>query len=156
MKAHRKTFKHMKGVFIISLGEYATKPAEDTIKYLSHVRSRMVEVSVGDTNQRECFACDSADVDTVIESIVDEIKRHHGPKIMAVCYKGKNEMYTHEGMMVSKCSDLTLEIEKEKTRQVEMQTSSCVQVEQEKTKQAKIELEKMRIQLQIAQLNTGR
>ena len=162
MKAHRKTFKHMKGVFIISLGEYATKPAEDTIKYFSKVRSRMVEVSVGDTNQRECFACDSVDVDTVIESVMDEIKRHHGPKIMAVCYKGKNETYV-QGGVVSKCSGSTLEIEKEKTKQ----SMSLVQVEQEKTKQAKantiacvelakIELEKMRIQLQIAQLNAGR
>ena len=88
MKAHRRTYKHMKIVFIISLGEYAVRPAEDTIKYFNQVRSRIVEVSVADSSQRECFACDVSDTDAVIGGIMDEIKRHHGPKILAITYRG--------------------------------------------------------------------
>ena len=153
MRVHRKTYPKMKCLFVISFGEYAAKPAEDSLKHSIGVWARSVEVSIGGTNQRECLACDTVDIESVTEGMMDEVKRHHGGKIVGVQYKGTVEM--HEGV-VSKCSGSTLEIEKEKTRQVEMQTSSCVQVEQEKTKQAKIDLEKMRIQLQIAQLNAGR
>ena len=162
MRAHRKTYPKMKCLFVISLGEYAAKPAEDSLKHSIGVRARAVEVNIGGTNQRECLACDMADVPSVTEGMMDEVKRHHGAKIVGVQYKGNVEM--HEGV-VSKCSGSgsTLEIEKEKTKQ----SMSLVHVEQEKTKQAKantkasvelakVELEKMRIQLQIAQLNTGR
>ena len=153
MKAHRSEYKYMKIVFIISLGEYAARPAEDTIKYFSLVRERIIEVSVSDKKHRECFTTTRADRDIVTDGIMDMVKRHHGPKILTVSYKGRTEAYHHDEKMPkphwADClgplgsGSVALEIEKEKTKQVEMQTN---------VELAKVELEKMRIQLQIAQL----
>ena len=85
--AHRSTFPHCAVVFVISLGEYAVKPAEDTIKYFDQVRSRVVEVTVDDANRCECFSCFPEEVDDVMDGIIAEVKRHHGSKIGHVYHK---------------------------------------------------------------------
>ena len=78
---HRMTYKNMKIIFIISLGEYDVRTGEDTIKYCHHVRSRIIDLVMDESKKKECFACDFGDIKEVMNGIIGDVKKQHGPKI---------------------------------------------------------------------------
>ena len=129
MSTHRKTYPHSVVVFVVSLGEYAVRPVEDTIKYFEKVKTRIVNVATKDSVGREYFACLQEDMDSVMLGILDEIKNHHGEKVNNVYYKSPKEKITTEEM----------EIEKEKTKQAEAAV-----------KKAELELEILKLKLQLS------
>ncbi len=164
MSDHRKTYMHSIVVFVVSLGEYAVKPVEDTIKYFEKVKNRIVYVTTKDSTGREYFACTRKDMESVILGILEEVKNHHGDKIDNVYYKSQN-LLTSDEFENSK----DLEIEKEKTKQAEevtkqimKQAEVAIKQSEEATKQAEqvtkqaeaavkkaeIELEMMKLKLQ--------
>ena len=55
MIEHRKTYLHCMVIFVVSLGEYAVKPAEDTIKYFEKVKTRIVNVITKYSKGHEYF-----------------------------------------------------------------------------------------------------
>ena len=86
MIEHRKTYLHCMVIFVVSLGEYAVKPAEDTIKYFEKVKTRIVNVITKYSKGHEYFACIPEDMNSVIKDILEEIKYHHGDKINNIYY----------------------------------------------------------------------
>jgi len=139
---HRLKFKQLRVIFIISMGEYDVRSAEDTIKNCGTVRSRTIEVSSDDALRRECFACDTPEeTDCVMNEIIGDIKNKHGPKIKSLFYKDEMEIFDHISQyhLKNPVPSNELEIEKEKTKQME-----------EKTKQMELEIERLKLDIKLA------
>ena len=167
----------MKIVFIISLGEFAVKPAEDTIKYFDQVRSRIVTVKVDDAWRHECFACSREDKDVVIVGIIAEVQQQHQNKIQRIEYKREKTQVSSDWLSQIPTFSSTsiasgmMNIEAETTRRIEacertktehertqqeqentQQEHERTQQEQEKTKQQSFELERLRLEIQLMQM----
>jgi hypothetical protein len=113
LKNHKKMYPHARVIFAVSFGEYSVKPMEDTIKYFEKVKDRIVYVSTKNSVGREYFACTIEDKDEVIDNILDEIKNKHGNKIKNIYYKDK----------IDTSFINNIEIEKEKTKQMEAEAT---------------------------------
>ena len=158
MTTHRKTYPHTIIVFVVSLGDYAVKPAEDTIKYFEKVKTRIVGVTTKDSTGREYFACLREDMDSVMRGIIEEIQSHHGDKIDNVFYKSQNLLISNELKKSSERKDIEnsaerkdIDIEKEKTKQAEESTKQAEEATKQSeaaVKKAEIELEMMKLKIQ--------
>jgi hypothetical protein len=85
-----KRYPHCRVMLVISLGMFASKPAEDTIKYLHAIRSRVVEVEVDGVSGRETFACALRDdVHAVMRAIIAAVQAQHQGTVEHVWYHGE-------------------------------------------------------------------
>ena len=87
MTEHQKTYPQSIVIFVVSLGEYAVKPAEDTIKYFEKIKNNIIHVDIKKSIGHEHFACLKDDMDLVMEGLIDEIRIQHGNKIDNIYYK---------------------------------------------------------------------
>ena len=164
---HRMTYKNMKIIFIISLGEYDVRTGEDTIKYCHHVRSRIIDLVMDESKKKECFACDFGDIKEVMNGIIGDVKKQHGPKIKLIHSVFSDEVrMQEEGIEIydhishyhnnnPKSVPLniplnfsSLEIEKEKTLQEKEKTLQ----EKEKTLQLELTLEKLKLEIKLVEV----
>jgi hypothetical protein len=161
---HRKTFPHSKVIFIISLGEYAVKPVEDTIKNFEKIKNKIVNVSTKNSIGHEHFACIFEDMDEVINDILEEIKFHHSNIIDNIFYKDQttNFLQTNEKEKTKQAEEITKqklaeEITKQKlaeeiTKQKLAEEITKQKVAEELTKQVQASLRKTEIEFEMMKL----